>query len=189
MPDQFRDDRKESAMTQTSKPQSAARSRLHLIRFHGVLAPMPGCARRTCQGRCTTPACSTLPRTLAAASWRVQDQRRHRGACGDCQDTHASGFACLPARRRAHRRGRCLFSKQPDTPDTLGENGSATAPTMPRGLRLRMAVRVHPNRSRRVDAATNKPDREGSFHKTSRKWIADRFSVWWYRQCMEKKGG
>jgi hypothetical protein len=39
IPDQFRDDRKESAMTQTSKPQSAARSRLHLIRFHGVLAP------------------------------------------------------------------------------------------------------------------------------------------------------
>ena len=72
-------------------------------------------------------------------------------------------------------------------PDTQGENGSATAPTMPRGLRLRMAVSVRPNRPRPVDAVTNKPDREGNFHKTSRKLIADRFSVWWYSQGMEKK--
>ncbi len=91
----------------------------------------------------------------------------------------------LPARAsRCSPRGRCLSSKQPDT---QGENGSVTSPTMPRGLRLRMAVRVRPDRPRRGDAATNKPDRKGSFHKTSRKLIADRFSVWWYSQRLEKK--
>jgi hypothetical protein len=42
-------------------------------------------------------------------------------------------------------------------------------------------------RLQRVDAAINKPDREGNFHKTSRKLIADRISVWWYSQCLEKK--
>ena len=87
-------------------------------------------------------------------------------------------WVCPSARRRAHRRGRCLSSKQPDT---QGENGSVTAPTMPRVLRLRMAVRVRPDRPRRGDAATNKPDREGNFHKTSHKLIADRFWVWGYR--------
>ena len=97
---------------------------------------------------------------------------------------YSSIWVCVPARRRPHRRGRCLFSKQPDT---QGENGSATAPTIPRGLRLRIAVRVRPNRPRRVDAATNKPDREGNFHKTSRKLIADRFWVWWYSQRLEEK--
>jgi hypothetical protein len=90
----------------------------------------------------------------------------------------------VPTRRRAHRRGRCLSSKQPDT---QGENGSATAPMISRGLRSRMALSVRPNRPRRVNAATNKPYREGNFHKTSRKLIADRFSVWQYSQRMEKK--
>ena len=39
--------------------------------------------------------------------------------------------------------------------------------------------------SRRVDAATNKPDRAGNFYKTSRNLIADRFLLWWYSPCME----
>ena len=104
---------------------------------------------------------------------------RGNGSFGLIAQPAPSGiWVCSPARRRTHRRGRCLSSKQPDT---QGENGSVTAPTMPRGLRLRMAVRVRPDRPRRVDATTNKPDREGNFHKISRKLIADRFWVWGYR--------
>jgi len=34
------------------------------------------------------------PRTLPAVWRRVQDHRCHRGACADCQDTHAPGLAC-----------------------------------------------------------------------------------------------
>jgi len=54
--------------------------------------------------------------------------------------------------------------------------------------------RIDPLRmSRRVDAATNKPDRAGNFYKTSRNLIADRFLLWWYSPCMEvsawRKGG
>ena len=55
-----------------------------------------------------------------------------------------------------------------------GENGSATGPTIPRGLRLGMVLRVRRNRPRRADAATGKPAREGDFHKTSRELIPSR---------------
>ena len=94
------------------------RPRLHLIRFHGVLAPnaglraaiVPGAPQNTSvpadEHAHDAPACmgsarllkrvfdiGYRPRTLPAVRRRVEDHRRHRGAGGDCQDPHASGLA------------------------------------------------------------------------------------------------
>jgi hypothetical protein len=65
----------------------------------------------------------------------------------------------LPARRRAHRHGRCLCSRQPDT---AGKNGCATG-TVRWGLRSPVAVKVRRNQPRGADAATDKPARAGGF--------------------------
>ena len=151
------------------------RSRLHLIRYHGVLNANAGLRAATVPGPVHNAGvldidlehdlhCGGEFKTIAAIEEPVVIVRilTHLGLS-------ARASRCSPC-------GRCLSSKQPDT---QGDTGSATAPMIPRGLRLRMAVRVRPDRHRRGDAATNKPDREGNFHKTSRKLIADRFSVWW----------
>jgi hypothetical protein len=104
------------------------RPRLHLIRFHGVLAPhamlraaiVPGAAgnpvspqtntraarRRVQGGRGCSGAFSELILSILPAVWRrAKDYRRHRRAHRYCQDPHESGVAGTRA-ADAHRRGR-----------------------------------------------------------------------------------
>ena len=57
---------------------------------------MPGCAPRSCQVL-RRARFRPRPRTLPAGWRRVQDHRRNRGACGDCQDPHAPGLTCTRA--------------------------------------------------------------------------------------------
>ena len=96
------------------------RPRLHLIRFHGVLAPNAGLRAAIVSGPPHKPGDDAAyrapeaparmglsavaqarvryrPRTLLAVWRRLQDHRRHRRARRDGQDPHAPG----PARARA----------------------------------------------------------------------------------------
>jgi hypothetical protein len=93
------------------------RPRLHLIRFHGVLAPhatlraaiVPGSGaeyKRTCSRahawragahELGAPAQARLRhryRSLPALWRRLEDHRRHRRSRGERRDPHASGIAC-----------------------------------------------------------------------------------------------
>jgi len=95
------------------------RPRLHLIRFHGVLAPhaklraamvpCPHPADNRARSRSRSRACSSArAHELRAAAqarirdrhrtvpalWRaLEDYRRHRRSSGDCPDPHAPGLA------------------------------------------------------------------------------------------------
>ena len=96
------------------------RPRLHLIRFHGVLAPhaglratiVPDPPHKSGEDAATHARLSAgahelgavaqarvryRPRTLPAVWRRVQDHRRHRRARSDRQDPHASGLTCARA--------------------------------------------------------------------------------------------
>ena len=96
------------------------RPRLHLIRFHGVLAPHARLRAAIVPGPPEKPGADAAPRaheaparmglsgvaqarvryrprTLPAVWRRLQDHRRHRRACGDYQDPHAPGLACARA--------------------------------------------------------------------------------------------
>ena len=92
------------------------RPRLHLIRFHGVLAPHAALRAAIVPGPPHKPGIDAAhrapeaparmglsavaqarvryrPRTLPAVWRRLQDYRRHRRARRDCQDPHAPGLA------------------------------------------------------------------------------------------------
>ena len=103
------------------------RPRLHLTRFHGVLAPNAGLGAPA-QAR-IRPGPGTLP-----AVWRcVQDHRRHRGAGGDREDPHPPG----PARQGPAARAGAAAAAFSGSLIPEGKNSSATALRVAHGPRLR----------------------------------------------------
>ena len=74
------------------------------IVFMGCIAPNAG-LRAPAQARVRI-----RPRTLPTVWRRVEDHRRHRGACGDSQDPHASGLA--GARATARTGADCARAKR-----------------------------------------------------------------------------
>ena len=129
------------------------RPRLHLTRFHGVLAPNAGLRAAVVPGPAQdtsvpsdehahgapglgAPAQARLrpgPGTLPAV-WRcVQDHRRHRGAGGDREDPHPPG----PARQGPAARAGAAAAAFSGSLIPEGKNGSATALRVAHGPRLR----------------------------------------------------
>ncbi len=104
------------------------------------------------------------PRTLLAV-WR--GTRRSSPPLKSLRSLSRSSriWACLHARRRAHRRGRWRCSRRPDT---QGKNGSVTGPTIPLGPRLREAVKLRRSAPSRDDGGFNSSSRAGNFQQTPR---------------------
>ncbi len=109
------------------------------------------------------------PRTLPAVRGRYEDHRRHRGACGDCEDIHALGNAGESAAALTGTAAGAL-------PGSLILKARTA---LQRGRRFRAAC-ARAWRSERVEigphGSTQRPTnpREGDFHKTPCKLIASR---------------